>query len=82
MAKAENTFVGSGALPRLIRVADIQARFGLRRWQVYFLAKSGLLPTVRVGRSITFPAREAEERLEQWLRDGSLPTPSSQADAA
>lgn len=55
--------VPSGALPDLLRPADVATRLGVTPGRVYQLIKDGTLPCIRRGRSVRVP-RQAYDR---WL---------------
>lgn len=56
---------------RMLRVADVAARLDLPEKRVYILAREGIIPHVRLGRSIRF--NEAE--LEEWIAAGGAGYP-------
>lgn len=55
-------------LTELLRVSEVAARLGLRRSRTYQLVDQGLIPAVRIGRSIRVPARA----FEKWLEECSV----------
>jgi len=48
---------------QLLKVGDVARRLRLSRGTAYRLIQKGLIPSVRVGRSL----RVDERKLEQWL---------------
>lgn len=46
--------------PRMIRVAELASRLDLPEKRVYILARQGVIPHVRLGRSIRFNEAEIE----------------------
>ncbi len=53
-------------LPRLIRAPEVAAATGLSLQRVYALSRKGVLPTVRLGRSVRYDAHQ----IALWLRSG------------
>ena len=52
---------------RRLRSAEwVASRLGVSRWQVYELAKRGVLPHVKLGRLVRFD----EEAIETFIRSG------------
>ena len=54
----------------LITADDVATWLGVGRLRVYELARAGLLPCVRIGRSVRFD----RVAVEQWIRAGGTPT--------
>ena len=52
--------------PRMLRVAEVAKRLDLPEKRLYILAREGIIPHVRLGRSIRF--NEAE--IEDWITAG------------
>ena len=52
--------------PRMLRVAEVAKRLDLPEKRLYILAREGIIPHVRLGRSIRF--NEAE--IEAWITAG------------
>lgn len=52
--------------PELVGVEDVGKRLGLSRQRVYSLAREGLLPCIRLGRSVRFDPMV----VEAFLRNG------------
>jgi excisionase family DNA binding protein len=50
-------------MPRLLTAKEVASELGLTPFRVYELARLGLLPSIRLGRSVRFP----REALENWL---------------
>ncbi|MGD9724359.1 MAG: helix-turn-helix domain-containing protein [Pirellulales bacterium] len=48
----------------LLRVDEVAAALGIGRSQAYALCASGVLPVVRIGRSVRVPA----DALRAWVR--------------
>ncbi|MGC8489898.1 MAG: helix-turn-helix domain-containing protein [Clostridia bacterium] len=55
----------------LLTIPEVAEALGMSTAQVYTLARSGILPTVRLGRSV----RIAEDQLDRWIRDGGQSWP-------
>lgn len=53
-------------LPRMLRTAAVAAMLDLPERRVYELVRAGLIPHVRVGRSVRFNSR----RLAEWIEAG------------
>jgi len=58
---------------RMLRVADVAARLDLPEKRIYILAREGIIPHVRLGRSIRF--NEAE--IEAWIAAGGAGYPGT-----
>lgn len=48
----------------LLKVEEVAAALGIGRSQAYALCAGGVLPVVRIGRSVRVPA----EALREWVR--------------
>jgi prophage regulatory protein len=65
---------GDGAAPtegshRLERMADLEARVGLKKSQLWKLIREGAFPSpIKCGRSSLFVAREVDAWIEQRIR--------------
>jgi len=51
------------AKPLMYRASEVATLTGLSKQSVYQLAAEGKIPSVRIGRSVRFPA----EALEAWI---------------
>lgn len=51
---------------------EVQERLGLSRTTTYQLIQSGVLPSMRLGRSIRVPASALREFLDKQTSDGAL----------
>jgi excisionase family DNA binding protein len=51
---------------RLLTAGEAALLLGLKRWTVWKLCRDGVLPVVRIGRSV----RIDEGALRQWIADG------------
>lgn len=60
--------------PRMLRVAEVAKRLDLPEKRLYILAREGIIPHVRLGRSIRF--NEAE--IEAWIAAGGAGYPGTQ----
>lgn len=60
--------------PRMLRVAEVAKRLDLPEKRLYILAREGIIPHVRLGRSIRF--NEAE--IEAWIAAGGAGYPGQQ----
>lgn len=49
----------------LLKATDIASKLGVTTGRIYQLARDGVLPSVRIGRSIWFP----RDSWESWLRE-------------
>ena len=56
----------AGELPRLLTAEELAAQIGLSRFRLYELCRGGLIPHVRVGRSIWFDPKAVAE----WIAAG------------
>jgi excisionase family DNA binding protein len=63
---------------RLLTIEDVSDLLRVPRARVYGLIRSGLLPGVRVGRTV----RVAEAALEGWISRGGCPLPPDAGCAA
>ncbi len=63
--------------PAVLTAEEVAAILRISRWQTYELAKSGRLPSLRLGRSLRFPRRGVLELLGEL----EPPAPPSPADA-
>lgn len=59
---------------RMLRVSDVAQRLDLPEKRLYILAREGIIPHVRLGRSIRF--NEAE--LEAWIAAGGAGYPGNE----
>jgi excisionase family DNA binding protein len=59
----------------LLRVDEVGRALGIGRSQAYALCASGVLPVVRIGRSVRVPA----EALHAWVRAQTQPGNSGDA---
>ncbi len=60
---------------RCLRADEVAGRLAIARATAYSLMASGVLPTVRIGRSVRVPAAA----LDRWIADNSMtPVASSQ----
>lgn len=62
------------ATPRMLRVAEVAKRLDLPEKRLYILAREGIIPHVRLGRSIRF--NEAE--IEAWIAGGGAGYPGAE----
>ena len=53
-------------LPKLVTADEVSESLGLSRWRVYELAREGIIPHVRIGRSMRFD----EAKIRAWLEAG------------
>lgn len=60
--------------PRMLRVAEVAKRLDLPEKRLYILAREGIIPHVRLGRSIRF--NEAE--IEAWIAGGGAGYPGAE----
>lgn len=60
------TSTASTVLPRLLRADEVSAQTGESLPRVYELCRMGLIPHVRLGRSVRFSA----EAIRAWIEDG------------
>lgn len=60
--------------PLLYRATEVATLTGLSKQMVYQLAAEGKIPSLRIGRSVRFPAAE----LENWIRDLSIKSEATQ----
>lgn len=51
---------------RLVTADEVAVQFGITRQRVYELARQGLIPTVRLGRSLRFSA----SAIGDWINRG------------
>jgi excisionase family DNA binding protein len=51
---------------RLLDVEEVASVLGVGRWRVYELARAGVVPHVRLGRSVRF----SEDLLRAWIEAG------------
>jgi excisionase family DNA binding protein len=56
---------------RLLRVAEVATRLDITEARAYELARTGALPTVRIGRQI----RVDPDALQAWIDNGGQPLP-------
>lgn len=56
----------TAARRQLATVDAVVERLGVSRYRVYELAREGLLPHVRIGKSVRFDM----ERVEEWIAEG------------
>ena len=54
------------SLPRLVDVEVVAESLGLSRWRVYQLAREGVIPSVRIGKSLKFD----EDKIREWIANG------------
>jgi excisionase family DNA binding protein len=54
------------SLPHLIDAAEVATALGLSKWRVYELAREGVIPHVRIGRSMRFD----EAKVREWIEAG------------
>jgi excisionase family DNA binding protein len=59
------------AMPRLLTAKEASSRLNVRLARLYELARTDVIPTVRLGRQIRF----SSEALEQWITDGGRALP-------
>jgi excisionase family DNA binding protein len=64
-------FLAGDCTMRLLSIAEVARLLGVREARVYELAKSGTLPSVRLGRQV----RIDEGRLAEWIRNGGAALP-------
>lgn len=55
---------------RLLRPSEVQAIVGLSRSAVYAYIASGVLPSVRVGKSVRVPAAALDRWIDRSTRGG------------
>ncbi len=60
-------------LPPTLTADEVAGLLRISRWQCYELAKSGRLPSLRLGRSVRFPRRAVLELLGEV--DAATPSP-------
>ena len=63
MAVDEGLLPASGARPMLLTVKDLEAELQLGRTRTYELVRSGVIPTIRIGRAVRIP----REALRRWV---------------
>ncbi len=63
-------------LPPTLTADEVAGVLRISRWQAYELAKTGRLPSLRLGRTVRFPRRAVLE----LLGEVDAATPSPQAD--
>ncbi len=69
-----------GELPSVLTADEVAAMLRISRWQAYELAKSGRLPSLRLGRAVRFPRRAVLELLGE-VEPPASPSPAhAQAD--
>jgi excisionase family DNA binding protein len=56
----------TAARRQLATVDTVVERLGVSRYRVYELAREGLLPHVRIGKSVRFDM----DRVEEWIEAG------------
>jgi len=59
------------ALPRLITAREVSESTGLSLRRIYELSRTGVIPHVRLGRSVRFSATE----LSSWFQEGGTQRP-------
>lgn len=57
---------GPSSLPRLISVAQLAERLGERKLRIYELCQQGMIPHVRIGRSVRFDP----DAVREWIDAG------------
>jgi excisionase family DNA binding protein len=58
-------------MDKLVSTTTVAKRLGIANARVYELARLGLIPHVRIGRTVRFDT----ERVEAWIRDGGRALP-------
>ena len=53
-------------IPRLLTTCELASITGIARWRLYELTRAGVIPHVRLGRSVRFDP----ETVAEWLRAG------------
>ena len=56
-------------IPKLVTVEAVAEALGLSRWRVYELAREGMIPSVRIGRTMRFD----EGEIRKWIQNGGTP---------
>jgi excisionase family DNA binding protein len=64
----------------LMRVEEAAAMLAISRARAYSLVQSGVIPSIRLGRSLRVPVRQLREWVEQQLVEPA-PVPTLAADA-
>ena len=52
-------------MSQLVKVTPVAEKLGLTPQQVYMYAREGIIPCVRIGRTLRFPLNKIEEFIEQ-----------------
>jgi excisionase family DNA binding protein len=68
LAARQTSLAGNRALPTLLRPNDVARLFAVSRAWVYEAARTGRIPSVRLGGD-DGPLRFVADDLEQWLAD-------------
>jgi excisionase family DNA binding protein len=58
--------VATDTLPRLSTANELAPEVNLPTWRLYELARNGLIPHVKVGRSVRF----SRPAVAEWIRNG------------
>ena len=56
-------------MKELLTADQVAARLGIHPDQVYYHARKGQIPSVRIGRSVWF----VEDQIDRWLEAGGTP---------
>lgn len=59
------------AAKQLLRITDVAEILDVTTARAYELARTGILPTVRLGRQLRVDA----DRLQEWINSGGQPLP-------
>ena len=60
-------------MKELLTVDQVAARLGLHPDQIYYHARKGQIPSIRIGRSVWF----VEDQIARWQEAGGTPEPDS-----
>ena len=63
-------------MSRLLTAVQVACRIGMHPDQVYYHARKGQIPSIRIGRCIRF----SEDQIERWLEAGGTPKPDRGCD--
>ena len=76
MAVDEQVLPALDSRPMLLTVKDLEAELQLGRTRTYELVRSGVIPTIRIGRAVRIP----RDALRRWV-EAQVPAPEREAEA-
>jgi excisionase family DNA binding protein len=57
--------------PKLLKASEVARRLDVKPYRVYSLVRGGLIPHIRVGRTVRFDP----DKLQGWIDSGGQPLP-------